>query len=288
MRFVKMQSVGNDYVVLDAFEGDIHHPSPDLVRALCDRHYGIGADGLILMAPPPPDDAECDGVMTIINADGAPGGMCGNGLRCAAKLLFDRGHASPDTHNRLFIRIADRVVTANVHLGDDRLVEAATVDMGAPILEPGRVPVEVLALEPVRGGDPREFLIDGVAFVPVSMGNPHAVVFTDEPERLLFTLGPAWELHRAFPERTNVQFVQVVSRGEAVVLSWERGVGHTLGCGTGACAAVVAGVLTGRLDRDPVIRMPGGEVIVRWDAGSGHVSMTGPAQEVFQGVWPDF
>lgn len=287
MRFTKMQSVGNDYVVLDGFEDDTPPPSADLARTLCDRHHAIGADGVLSLDPPAPGDAACDALMTITNADGSPGGVCGNGLRCAAKLLIDRGHAAPDQHGRVFIRVADRVVTANVHLGPDRLVEAATVDMGAPILELERVPVEVLALEPSRSEGEHALSIDGVRFVPVSMGNPHAVVFTDEPERLLFQLGPAWENHRAFPDRINVQLVRVVSSREAVLLSWERGVGHTLGCGTGACATVVAGVLTGRLARDPIIRMPGGEVVVRWDEASNRVSMTGPATEVFQGEWPD-
>lgn len=283
-----MQSVGNDYIVLDAFAHDVPtEPSAlgELALAMCDRHFGVGADSILLITPPA--DQTADAVMTVLNADGSDGGMCGNGIRCAAKLLVERDHASPDTHNRIVVRVADRLVTINVHLADDRSVEAATADMGPPILELERIPVEVLALEPAASDHPNTFAIDETEFVPVSMGNPHAVVFTEQPEQLLFTLGPAWENHRAFPERTNVQLVHVIAPDEAILLSWERGVGHTLGCGSGACAAVVAGVLTERLSRHPVVRMPGGEVIVRWDEATNHVLLTGPAAEVFQGEWLD-
>ena len=288
MRFTKMHSVGNDYVVLDAFADDPpteRSAVADLALTMCDRHFGVGADSLLLITPP--TDPAADATMTVFNSDGSDGGVCGNGLRCAAKLLIERAHAHPDTHNRIVIRIADRLVAINIHLASDRSVEAATADMGPPILELERVPIEVLALEPAKSDHPHTFSIDGTEFVGVSMGNPHAVVFTDEPERLLFELGPAWESHRAFPQRTNVQLVHAIAPDEAVLLSWERGVGHTLGCGTGACAATVAGVLTGRLSRQPVVRMPGGEVIVRWDEATNHVFLTGPAVEVFRGEWPD-
>ena len=286
MRFTKMQSVGNDYVVLDAFQSNNLPPTPAIAEhapAICDRHCGIGADGIVLLRP---TDSAAHADMTIINADGSDGTMCGNGLRCAAKLLVDRAHARPDTHNRVIIRIAGRLVTANVHLDHRARVEAATVDMGPPTLDTARIPLDTAALAPPNPDRPHVYSLDSTDFVPVAVGNPHAVVFTGMPDKLLFRLGPAWETHPAFPDRTNVQLLNVISQDEAVLLSWERGVGHTLGCGTGACAAAVAAHLTGRLSRNPVIRMPGGEVVIRWDEASNHVFMTGPAAEVFRGDWP--
>lgn len=288
MHFTKMHSVGNDYIVLDALADQSLDLVPEIARraqALCDRHFGIGADGIIVLT----SDHETDAAMTIVNADGSHGGVCGNGLRCAAKLLVDQGHAAPDQHARITIRLNDRPTPINVFLDNEGLVEAASVDMGEPELDPESIPLNTALAAPVPGREHARS-IDDRPFVPVSMGNPHAVIFEDDPDeahRLLFTLGPAWERHDAFPERTNVHVASVVSPAEIICLSWERGVGHTLGCGSGACAVAVAAHLTDRAERDPVVRSPGGEVIVRWDIATNHLFLTGSAVRVFEGQWPD-
>ncbi|HBS28715.1 MAG TPA: diaminopimelate epimerase [Phycisphaerales bacterium] len=287
MRFVKMHGIGNDYVVLDA----IAEPAlttragdPALARALCDRRLGVGADGVIVLST----DRGADARMTIINADGSDGGMCGNGARCAAKFLVDRGHAVPDAEGCLMIRLGARVLRVAVELGAHGLVVGATVDMGAPIVDPARVPVDVGRLPPpARAGEARQFTVDDRRAVFVSMGNPHAVLFIDERVESVDIAreGARLERHGAFPDRMNVHFVNADSRAEVRMRSWERGVGETMGCGTGACAALVAGALCGRLGREVRVCMPGGALEVAWDRSSGHVLLSGPATEVFQGEW---
>ena len=300
MHFTKMQALGNDYVVLDGFRepsvlelGD----APGFARRVCDRRRGIGADGLIVLAPAERagvSDPEADGAMLIINADGSPGGMCGNGLRCAAKLLVDRGHATPDEFGRIGIHLSGRLLKVHAHRaehgdgdgGADGLVDSATVDMGSPSFEPEAVGLDLGKVE--RREEDGGVVVDGVAVQCVSMGNPHAVHFCDAgeaPEEMLFTAGPRLEVHGAFRERTNVHFVRVIGEGEAVMLSWERGVGHTLACGSGACAVLAAGVRTGRLGRRAVLRSPGGDLVVRWESDDAGIMQTGPAEVVFEGEW---
>lgn len=290
MRFVKMRAIGNDYVVLDVFAepglAELSDPSA-VARRLCDRRLGVGADGLLLVAPPllPGASGEgpaADAVAAIINADGSAGGACGNGLRCVARLAVERGYADPDGFGRVFIAMNGRVCAVNVFLDDAGRFEAACVDLGRPTTEAGALGLRTDRLMPARGAA-GAFELGGHEAWIVDVGNPHAVVFSSEPERLLWNAGPLIERHPAFPDRANVHFVRPVSSGEAVMLSWERGVGHTPGCGTGAGAALVAGVMAGRLERSAVLRSPGGELVVRWDAAGGQVFVTGPAHEVFTG-----
>jgi diaminopimelate epimerase len=300
LAFAKVESVGNDYVVVDVIgngpANELGDPSV-AARLLSDRHFGVGADGLLLMESAAPTSGERDGrtiAMRVFNADGSPGGMCGNGLRCVVKLAIERGYISADRYTRVWVEVGDGasriIVEARAHLDAEGRVEAVTADMGEPVLDPARVPLRADDAPVVEGDHVRRLRVPaGVTTVSelecvvVSMGNPHAVVFTDTPEALLFTVGPLLERHAAFPERVNAHFVKVEDEGRAHVFSWERGSGHTLGCGSGACAVAVAGVLTNRLDRSPLIRSPGGEVTVRWEKGTNAVSLTGPARVVFEG-----
>lgn len=302
MRFHKMNGAGNDYVYLDAVtapELAAREDLPELSRRLSDRHTGIGGDGLIVVSAPD-RAAAAEGAharMRMFNSDGSESQMCGNGLRCVAKLLYDRLslRAAP-----MKIQTGRGVLSVSYEVHGGHLV-SATIAMGRPILEPERVPVDVTGLMP--GSRPHSFLLPlpeaVLAFVPVSMGNPHAVFFTpglvggesdgEYSLHLARSLGPRIERHLAFPERVNVHFASVLGRGELRVVSWERGTGLTRACGTGACAAVVAGVLTGRSDRAAVVRVPGGTLSVFWERESegGQVRLTGPAVETFAGEWTD-
>ena len=283
LRFTKMQSAGNDYVVLDAFRDPAlaEPPREDIARALCDRRFGVGADGVITLAPA---ELPADVLMTITNADGSPGGMCGNGLRCAARIAVERAHVRADAFGRVVVSIAERTVPVTVFFDDAGRFEAASADMGPASFEHADAPFDPGAPGVSAGaGHDRLRRIEGVDVLPVSMGNPHAVVFTDEPQDLLFSLGPTLERHPAFPEGANAHFVRVHGPDEATVLSWERGVGHTPACGSGACAVLAAGRLLGRLADDVVVRAPGGALILRADPGSDHLFMTGPAEVVFEG-----
>jgi diaminopimelate epimerase len=291
--FVKMHGIGNDYVLIDAVSDpaiESRHDLPALARAMSDRHRGIGSDGIILVCPPARDGHVR---MRMFNADGSEAEMCGNGVRCVAKLA----------HERLGIRRSPLRVEAGrgelaiePRVVQGRLVEA-TVDMGAPILDPARIPVDVRALEwfvPETGCGGFEVASRIVVAAFVSMGNPHAVLFADENPWLgpggiagldLVRLGPEVERHPAFPARINVHVVEVQRPSHAAMRTWERGAGETLACGTGACAVCVAGVRTGRLDRSVTLRLPGGDLAIRWDAPGAPVLMRGPASEVFEGHW---
>jgi diaminopimelate epimerase len=292
IRFSKMHGLGNDYVYIDVIDQPDVLSLPDLpalARSMSDRHTGVGSDGIILIAKPEPGvDAHVR--MRMFNADGSESEMCGNGVRCVAKFAHDRlGFREAP------IRVqTGRGVLAISFAAEGGLLTSATVDMGEPILELVRVPVLREHLdEPeqdasnagpewslrVRGASPS----DRLQAVFVSMGNPHAVFF-DQPMDLA-RLGPVIEHHPAFPNRINVHAVRVRSRTHAEMTPWERGAGFTRACGTGACAVLVAGVLTGRLDREATITLPGGDLRVRWEQKSGRVLMTGPATHVYDGTW---
>lgn len=274
--FTKMQGCGNDYVYVDGF----HHPVPDpvaLAKAVSDRRFGVGSDGLILLLPSDRADVK----MRMWNADGSESEMCGNGIRCVAKLAYERGLVRKA--RRLTAETGAGVLTLDLDVRDDR-VEAVTVDLGAPRLERAEIP---MAGAPGRVVD--EPIVAGDATwraTCLSMGNPHCVIYVDDVAAFpVERYGPLLERHAAFPRRTNVEFVQVVGRGEVIQRTWERGAGETFACGTGAAAVCAAGVLTGRTDRDLRVHLRGGDLRLRWDAG-GHVFKTGPAVVVFEGEWP--
>jgi len=301
MKFTKMQGIGNDYVYLDAVsEPAIERRSglPELARAISDRHTGVGSDGLILICRPVEvarGSPYAPSIrMRMFNADGSESEMCGNGLRCVAKFAHDRLGINA---NPMFIQTGRGNLSVSYELDASGKLSAATVDMGEPILDPVAIPVDLSRLQ--RSDREHEYRVDaaGQAFnaVFVSMGNPHAVVFTEpvtgsrspiDPEQLM-RFGPAIERHEAFPRRTNVHFATVLSPVEVTMSTWERGAGATLACGTGACAVLVAGVIMERLNRSATLHLPGGDLKVRWDQPSNHVFMTGPATYVFDGIWPD-
>ena len=276
MRFTKMHGAGNDYIYVDCFAEKVPDNLPELARAVSDRHFGIGGDGLILICPSEVADAE----MRMFNADGSPAEMCGNGIRCVAKYVYDHGVAHKD-----ILRIVSAGVTFTLQLSiRDGLVDQVRVDMGEPILNAADIPT-TLPGNPVV--EVPLALPDGDRTVTcVSMGNPHCVMFVDEAnDALVHTVGPLIENDEHFPNRVNAEFVEVISRGELRQRTWERGSGETFACGTGASAVCVAGVLTGRTDRQVTIHLLGGDLQLEWNEQDNHVYMTGPAAEVFSGEW---
>ncbi|MFQ5665127.1 MAG: diaminopimelate epimerase [Candidatus Binatia bacterium] len=272
MRFTKMHGIGNDYVYVDCFTQTVPDPA-GLARRVSPRHTGIGADGLILICPS--QVADCR--MEMYNADGSRGEMCGNGIRCVGQYVYD--HALVPTH----------VLRVETDAGIKRLVlriraqrvDAVTVNMGEPILDGPRIPV---AAEERVVDTP--LAIDGETYriTCLSMGNPHCVTFVSDVDALaLAAIGPRFEHHPFFPQRVNTEFVQVLGRHELRMRVWERGSGETAACGTGACAALVAGVLTEKAARRATIHLNGGDLDIEWNESDNCVHMTGPAQEVFSG-----
>ena len=261
MRFTKMHGAGNDYIYVDCTR-ETPEGLPELAVRLSRPHFGIGSDGLICICP----SDKADFRMKMFNADGSEGAMCGNGLRCVCKFVYDKGLTCK---TELSVETLSGVKYASLHIADGK-VSAVTVDMGAPV-------VGVPRLLTVAGEDYTVF--------PVSMGNPHVVTFVDSIDTLeLITLGPGFEYHPAFaPERTNTEFIKVVDRDRLNMRVWERGSGETLACGTGACASLVAAVVSGRCDRRAVVTLKGGELEIYWNERDGHVYMTGNAVTVFEG-----
>ncbi len=277
MKFTKMQGLGNDYVYVDAAREEIADRS-GLARIISDRHFGVGGDGLILICPSDVADVR----MQMFNADGSEAQMCGNGIRCVAKYAWDHRLTRS---NPMAVETRAGIKEIQLQLGPAGLVESATVDMGEPILEAAQIPLSGLEGEKVVD-QPLETSEGVMKMTCVSMGNPHAVFYVDQADSVdLNHLGPIIENHPVFPERVNAHFVQVHSEQEVTVKTWERGSGITLACGTGASAVCVAGVLTGRGGRSIVAHLPGGDLELQWRQ-DGHVLMTGPAVEVFQGEWP--
>ncbi|MFZ1934544.1 MAG: diaminopimelate epimerase [Thermoguttaceae bacterium] len=280
MQFTKMQGVGNDYIYVDCFAQPIPDDPAALTRRVSDRHFGIGGDGLILICPSTVADAR----MRMFNADGSESEMCGNGIRCVAKYVYDHG---------LCRKAALRIETGRGVLGLElkiagEKVSRVRVDMGEPILEAARIPTR-LPSNPAAGGAVANVVLsiaeDSFLVTCVSMGNPHCVTFVEELEdELIETFGPLVEINRLFPNRVNVEFVKVISPSEVRMRVWERGTGETLACGTGACAVCVAGVLTKQTERKVLIHLPGGDLELEW-AENNHVYMTGEAVEVFSGEW---
>jgi len=271
MRFTKMHGTGNDYVYVDLFDETVSDAEA-LAREMSDRHTGIGADGLILLAPAETGDADVR--MIMYNADGSRAEMCGNGIRCLAMLARAHGRTEKDS-----MRVETDSGIKEVELRK----EGARVDMGDPEFDPRKIPVELPGPRIVDA--PIEVEGQAFAMTCVSMGNPHAVVFVEDVATVEITwIGPAFERHPLFPQRVNVSFAEVVDPGHVKQRTWERGSGETRACGTGACAVCVAGVLTGRTATRLRSRLPGGELFLEWD-DEGRVYMTGPTVEVFKGVW---
>jgi len=296
MNFTKMHGLGNDYIYVNGFVETVGEPE-SIAPIVADRHFGVGGDGLILIEPPE-SDVQADVRMRMFNADGSESEMCGNGIRCVAKYAHDHGLT---TARPMRVQTGAGVLSLDYTLNDAGLVELVTVNMGQPRLAARQIPFQASGFTP---GDelvdiplhdlvqwPSHLAANWIdacglngAMTCVNMGNPHAVLYCDSPERIeLEQVGPLLENHPMFPERVNVHFVKVHARDEVTVRTWERGSGMTLACGTGASAVCVAGVLNERTDRRITAHLPGGDLDLLWREEDNCVYMTGPATEVFHG-----
>jgi len=269
-----MQGIGNDYVYVNCLEETVENPG-EVARKVSDRHFGIGSDGLILIKP----SLEADFEMDMYNSDGSQGAMCGNGIRCVAKYVYDYGLTDKDE-----ISIATKSGIKYVKLQvENGKVKTVRVDMGAPILNAGLIPIvsenpQVINEAITAGG--REYRMTGV-----SMGNPHAVIYVDDVKGLdLEKIGPKFENHERFPKRINTEFVHCIDRQTVEMRVWERGSGETLACGTGACAVAVSSILNNLTDTQVTVKLLGGDLQIEWDREKDRVFMTGPATVVFDGV----
>ena len=283
MQFTKMHGAGNDYVYVDCFRQPTPENPAQLARQVSDRHFGIGADGLILIVPTERAAAR----MRMFNADGSEAEMCGNGVRCVAKYVYDHGICRQET---LTIETGAGVLNLELDVAEGR-ARRVRVDMGEPILPPDRIPttlpVNPLADYPAVVDVDLPLPNETLRVTCVSMGNPHCVTFVDElTDRWVLGVGPQVERDRHFPNRVNAEFVQVNSPAEVRMRVWERGSGETLACGTGACAVCVAGVLADRTARKILAHLPGGDLELHW-SDDNHVYLTGPAVEVFTGDWTE-
>ncbi len=288
MHFTKLQGCGNDYIYVDCFREKPPADPAALSKAISDRHFGVGADGLILICPSERGDAR----MRMYNADGSEAEMCGNGIRCLAKYVYDHGIARKSP---LRIETGRGILTLELEI-DGGKVRRVRVDMGEPILESAKIPTTLPGPRVVNQRLPAALLDGGDYGVAaseldpsvtcVSMGNPHAVLYCEDVTKIrLESIGPVLETAAIFPRRINVHFVQVHGPQEVTMRTWERGSGITLACGTGACAVCVAGVLTERTARKITAHLPGGDLELEWSTANQHVFMTGPAVEVFSGDW---
>ena len=273
MIFTKMHGCGNDYVYVNLFEEQLDNPEEVSIK-VSDRHFGIGSDGLITIGP----SDKADFRMHIYNADGSEAEMCGNGIRCVAKYVYD--HKLTDK-TEITVETGAGILTLILFPKDGK-VEQVRVDMGEPILTPAEIPVvadgDKVIDEPIEVGGKTWNM------TCVSMGNPHAVVFVDDTANFpLETYGPLFENHERFPKRTNTEFVQIISRTEANMRVWERGSAETWACGTGTCACVMACILNGKTEDKVLVHLRGGDLTIEYDRATNHVFMTGPATEVFSG-----
>ena len=274
LQFTKMHGLGNDYVYMDAINQKIEKRS-ELAKFVSDRHFGIGSDGLILICP----SEKADFRMQMFNQDGSEAEMCGNGIRCVGKFVYDKGLTNKETITvETLAGIKTLVMTAQ-----NGKIETARVDMGKPILEPEKIPV-ISDENPVKNlklneGE-KEF-----TFTCVSMGNPHAVTFIKEDVNKfdICKYGAKLEINNVFPKKANIEFINVIDDKTLKMRVWERGAGETLACGTGACASVVAAILNGYTQRDVTVHLLGGDLKIKWDENDNHVYMTGPATTVFEG-----
>ena len=273
MKFTKMQGIGNDYVYVNCFEETVADPER-VSEIISDRHFGIGADGLVLIMP----SDKADFRMRMFNADGSEGNMCGNATRCIGKFVYDN-HLTDKTNITLETRSGIKKLTLYPENGK---VKTVLVDMGKAVLKPADIPMNV-------SGDTfinKPITVDGkeVFITAVSMGNPHAVTYVDDVDSLeLGKIGPSFENHPLFPERVNTEFIKILDESTMQMRVWERGSGITMACGTGACATAVAAYLNHKAGRKSRVRMDGGDLQVHWNETDGHVYMTGPAVKVFDG-----
>lgn len=278
MKFTKMHGAGNDYVYVDCFRAPPPRDPAKVSQAVSDRHFGVGSDGLILICPSERADAR----MRMFNADGSEAEMCGNGVRCVAKYVYDHGLVKKPT---LSIETGRGVLTLDLEL-DNGKVRQVRVDMGEPILQADKIPTTLPGNPPINV--PLVVGDQTLTVTCVSMGNPHCISYVDTiTDALVHGVGPKVENHPAFPRRINAEFVKINRPDDVTMRVWERGSGETLACGTGACAVAVAGVLSGRTERKIVVHLPGGDLHLHWSEADKHVYMTGPATEVFSGEWPD-
>ena len=274
MKFTKMQGCGNDYVYINGMKEVIGNKK-EVVPALSDRHFGIGGDGVIFINAGKAADFE----MEMYNADGSRSQMCGNGIRCVGKFVYDKGLTDK---KEITVESFGAVKYLTLSVGDDNKVTKVKVDMDEPELKAASVPVicesEQAVMEPIE--------INGKKYemTCVSMGNPHAVIFVDEiTDDMVWVDGKALEVHPCFPERANIEFVQIINRNHIKMRVWERGSGETYACGTGSCACVVAGVLNGLTDNQVTVSLLGGDLEIEWNRENNRVYMTGPAVTVFEG-----
>lgn len=274
MRFTKMEGLGNDYVYVNCFEECVEDPGW-LARLASDRHLGIGGDGLILIAP----SDKADFSMLVYNSDGSRAEMCGNGIRCAGKYAYDHGLISGDV---MTVETLAGIKTLRYISGDAR-ESVLMVDMGKPVIGRDNIPMYRALMQTLE----QETVLacgEEYRFTRVSMGNPHAVIVVSDTENIpVGRLGPCIECDRAFPDRTNVEFVQLISPGSIRMRVWERGSGETRACGTGACAASVACMLAGTADEQVEVRLAGGRLDIQYDRQKDTIYMTGPARTVFDG-----
>jgi len=273
-----MHGLGNDFVLIDCLEQEIENPS-QLAQEMCDRNFGIGADGLILILPS--ELAEADYRMRIFNSDGSEPQMCGNGIRCFAKYLYQNELTDKI---KLNIETLAGIIRPELILKDGT-IELVKVDMGEPILRRSEIPMlgedkeQVIKEELIVGTETFEV-------TTVSMGNPHCVIFVDDIEEIELTnWGSQIETHKLFPEDINVEFIEVLNQEEIEMRVWERGAGITLACGTGACASTVASILNGYTNRKITVHLAGGDLVIEWSESNNRVYMSGPATEVFVGEW---
>ena len=276
LSFVKMEGCGNDYVYVNGFTQKVaKEDKPGLVRRLSDRHFGIGGDGVIFINPS--DIAEFE--MEMYNADGSRGEMCGNGIRCVAKFVYDEGLTDK---KQITVESFGKIKYLTL-FEENGEIRSVRVNMGEPILEAEEIPV-VCDHFPVVD-EPIEVCGKEYRMTCVSMGNPHAVIFVDDTDTFpLEQIGPHFENHVRFPRRTNTEFVQVINRNYVKMRVWERGSGETLACGTGCCATAVACVLNGLTDEKITVEVLGGKLEIEWDREKNLVWMTGPATRVFKGT----
>jgi len=276
MQFTKYHGLGNDFVLVDNRHSAEPLISPQQAVEWCDRHFGIGADGVIFALPG--QDGH-DYTMRIFNSDGSEPEMCGNGIRCLAKFLADLEGGPQAPHTYTIHTLAGTIAPT---LQPDGQI---TVDMGEPQLLAGRIPTTLAAADDKVIQQPLAVADQTWEVTCVSMGNPHCITFVDDVAAIpLETLGPQFEHHSAFPQRINTEFIEVVRPDYLKMRVWERGAGITLACGTGACASLVAAVLTGKADRSATVELPGGPLHIHWQADDNHIYMTGPAEQVFSGT----